>query len=338
MNHPQYEAHYRTVLRPLLEGKVVPFIGAGVNLCGRPRDPNDATKFVPWKGKYIPSGWELTEYLVNTYNYPRDEPLDLLRVSQFVAVTSGTGPLYEDLHNVLVGGDFPITSVHRFLAGLPEAMRVSGMKPGDPERVFPLIITTNYDDVMERAFDEVGEPYDLVYYAAQGDEKEKFLHRAPGEEARAILKANSYQIEVEGRTCMLLDRRPVLLKIHGAIDRKAPDRDSYVITEDDYIDYLTLPPLKTLLPVPLPARLARCHFLFLGYSLADWNMRAFFRRIWKDARLSYKSWAVEIRNRPIDEMFWKERNVDVVVSSLEDYFADQAEILKSASASASPPS
>jgi hypothetical protein len=328
MKHPQLEAHYKTVLRELLEGRVVPFIGAGVNLCGRPRDPDDATRFVPWQGKFLPSGFELTEYLVKAYNYPKDEPLDLLRVSQFVAVTSGTGPLYEDLRRVLVKGDFPISAVHRFLAGLPAARRATGITPSDPESAYPLIITTNYDDVMERAFDALGEPYDLVFYAAQGEDKGKFLHRAPGADARPIPKPNSYRFKVDGGTCMLLERRPVILKIHGAIDRQVPDRDSYVITEDDYIDYLTLPALTTLLPLPLPERLNRCHFLFLGYSLADWNMRAFFRRIWKDKKLTWKSWAVEIRDRPIDQMFWNERNVDVVVSSLEDYFADQEELLK----------
>ena len=31
----------------------------------------------------------------------------------------------------------------------------------------------------------------------------------------------------------------MILKIHGAVDRARPDRDSYVITEDHYIDYLT---------------------------------------------------------------------------------------------------
>lgn len=336
MKHPESKSDYRMVLDPLLEGKVVPFIGAGVNLCGRPRDPDDETKFVPWEGKYIPSGWELTEYLVETYNYPRDEPRDLLRVSQYVAVKNGTGPLYERLHDVLVKGDFPITAVHQFLVRLPAASSAARNKRRDPKKVYPLIITTNYDDVMECAFDEVGEPYDLVFYAAQGNEKERFLHRAPGEEPRPILIANNYQIEVDGRACILLDQRPVILKIHGAVDRRSPDRDSYVITEDDYIDYLTLPPLTTLLPVPLPARLAHCHFLFLGYSLADWNMCAFFRRIWKDAKLSYRSWAVEILNRKIDQMFWRERNVDVIVSSLEDYFADLTELLESPAAGPTP--
>jgi hypothetical protein len=30
------EAHYRMIAHRILEGAVVPFLGAGVNLCGRP--------------------------------------------------------------------------------------------------------------------------------------------------------------------------------------------------------------------------------------------------------------------------------------------------------------
>jgi SIR2-like domain len=328
MRHPHLRDHYLTVLRPMLEGRVVPFLGAGVNLCGRPRDPVDDAKLVPWEGSYLPSGFELMEYLVNTYGYPRSEPLDLLRVSQYVAMTSGTGPLYRELRRLLVRTVYPITAAHQFLAALPTAIRATGNRPAYPDSVYPLIITTNYDDVMEHAFDAVGEPYDLVYYAAQGPEKGRFIHRAPGEAARALSKPNKYKLKIDGEECLLLQRRPVILKIHGAVDRHSPERDSYVITEDDYIDYLTLPELTTLLPLPLPEWLNRCHFLFLGYSLTDWNMRAFFRRIWKDNSLSWNSWAVEIKERPLDQKFWSKRNVEVVVCSLEDYFADQGELLK----------
>ena len=336
MKHPQLEDHYRMVLRPMLERRVVPFLGAGVNLCGRPQDPLDLKKLAPWEGKYLPSGFELTEHLVHAYNYPKDEPLDLLRVSQYVAVTSGTGPLYQELRRLLVKIEYPITAVHRFLAGLPASIRATGTLPSYPETAYPLIITTNYDDVMEHAFDAAGEPFDLVFYAAQGPDRGKFLHRAPGESPHPVAKPNKYRVKVDGRDCLLLERRPVVLKIHGAVDRQSPGRDSYVITEDDYIDYLTLPDLTTLLPLPLPEWLNRCHFLFLGYSLADWNMRAFFRRIWKDKELTWNSWAVEIREKPLDQKFWSKRNVEVVVSSLEDYFADQDELLKASCPARSP--
>ena len=328
MIHPELIDHYGMVLDSLADGLVVPFLGAGVNLCGRPRDPVDPEKFVPWKGEFLPSGRELTEHLCEKFRYPRGpkEIPDLVRVSQYAVMTMGVARLYSALRDVLKKKDFPITAVHRFLASVPRVMREAKNKADDPDITYPLIITTNYDNVMERAFDAVGEPYDLVFYAALDPDKGKFLHRAPGEAPRPLTNANSYQVTIDGRECMLLAQRPVILKIHGAIDPEGLRRDSFVITEDDYIEYLTLPELTSLLPVPLPDRLNRCHFLFLGYALADWNMRAFLHRIWKQRTQSYRSWAVEIENRPIDREVWEKRDVGMVVSSLEDYFADLEEL------------
>ena len=50
---PQLEAHYQMVLRALVEGRVIPLLGAGVNRCGRP----DGSA---WDhGRYAPDGAEL---------------------------------------------------------------------------------------------------------------------------------------------------------------------------------------------------------------------------------------------------------------------------------------
>ena len=72
-----------------------------------------------------------------------------------------------------------------------------------------------------------------------------------------------------------LAERTVILKIHGEVDRTSPDWawDSFVITEDHYIDYLTHTDISNLVPVKVAAKLRRSHFLFLGYSLRDWNLR-----------------------------------------------------------------
>ena len=40
----------------------------------------------------------------------------------------------------------------------------------------------------------------------------------------------------------------MILKIHGAVDRVDAERDSYVITEDHYIDYLTRTDISNLMP------------------------------------------------------------------------------------------
>ena len=53
----QGQGHYSTVVRSMAEGRVVPLLGAGVNLASRPRGK-------AWKqGQYLPNGYELAKYL-----------------------------------------------------------------------------------------------------------------------------------------------------------------------------------------------------------------------------------------------------------------------------------
>jgi hypothetical protein len=59
------KSHYTTVLRAMLDGRLVPLLGAGVNLCGRP-------KGAAWQhGRYLPSGGELAAHLARLFGYPR---------------------------------------------------------------------------------------------------------------------------------------------------------------------------------------------------------------------------------------------------------------------------
>ena len=62
--------------------------------------------------------------------------------------------------------------------------------------------------------------------------------------------------------------RPIVLKVHGGVDRLGQGVwESYVVSEDDHIDYLAESSVAAVLPVVLGARLHRSHFLFLGYPL-----------------------------------------------------------------------
>jgi hypothetical protein len=47
---------------------------------------------------------------------------DLVRVSEFVSVTTGAGPLYEELHR-LFDADYPATALHHLLAAIPATLR-----------------------------------------------------------------------------------------------------------------------------------------------------------------------------------------------------------------------
>jgi hypothetical protein len=310
MSNP-LDTHYRLVIKSISEGRVVPFLGAGANLCGRPPE-------VTWEREqreYLPSGGELAEHLAESHFYPADEARDLARVSQYVDTVMGSGELYGDLRG-LFNRDYPPTRLHEFLAALPRLLREKGYpRTEDPLRRRFVIITTNYDDMLERAFNDEGEPFHLVSYVAKGEQCGKFWHLSPAGEPHLIDMPNQYN-------GLLADPATVILKIHGAVDRADDERDSFVITEDHYIDYLTRTDIASLIPVPLPAKLKKSHLLFLGYGLRDWNLRVILHRIWGGRVLSWKSWAVQLDPDSFDKEYWGNRHVEIVETCLKDYVAE----------------
>jgi hypothetical protein len=175
-------------------------------------------------------------------------------------------------------------------------------------------ITTNYDDVLERAFREIGEPFDVLVYITDGDDRGKFVHVPCEGGARLIERPNEYS-DVNPET------RSVILKIHGAVDRSGSNSDSFVITEDHYIDYLTRTDIASLLPVHVAARLKKSHFLFLGYGLRDWNLRVILHRIAGAQKLPYSSWAIQRGPDQLDTKFWSRREISIIDCDLSEYIA-----------------
>jgi hypothetical protein len=296
------DTHYDSVIEGFRRGRVTPVLGAGVNLCGRPLGDDGE-----WLGTYPPSGQELAAYLAAQFRYPSERPLNLLQVSQYIyAIRGGSGPLYDSLHEVF-DQNFPPTPVHEFLADLPRKSELV-RKP-------PLIVTTNYDDLMETSFTVRDVPFDLIVYSAEGPYEGKFCYRPPGGRIEPICDPKS-NVEIDP------DLRPVILKIHGFVDRESASTendDSYVITEDHYIEYLTRMDLENLIPVKVLDRLRNCHFLFLGYSLSDWNLRAILYKLWSDRRRDRDWWAIQVNPDELERKSWRRRGVDIFDVPLEAY-------------------
>jgi len=334
------DRHYHTIISAITNGRVVPFLGAGANLCDRP----DGAAFEE-HGPYLPSGSELAAYLARTFGCPPSE--DLARVAQYIALLGGgTGALYQALR-LLFDVNYPPTLIHKLLAVLPRVLRETGQPPR-----YQLIVTTNYDDVLERTFHAAREEFDIVSYVAEGDQRGKFLHWSyvfaptPKRENQDDLDYQEqvkkereefwqrWPPSVEPRPRLIdipneysgvsIDQRPVILKLHGAVDRISPPEmlerlDSFVITDDDYIDYLTRSDIANLVPKNVAAKLGNSNFLFLGYSLRDWNLRVILRRIWGAQKLKWSSWAIQLEPEDLDQIFWLRRDIQILNAGLKEY-------------------
>ena len=281
-----------------MTGRVTPFLGAGANRCGRPEGESFR------KGLYLPDGRELADSIAAEFGVTEEEKeYDLLQISQYVSLMSpDESELGTYLHKVF-DAPYPPTHVHTFLAGLPGRLRENGLPSNDQ-----LIVTANYDDTLERTFDEAGEQYDLVSYY-----EGRFVHWAPGanratDEPEVIEDPQSYHRIDE-------DEGIVVLKVHGLVHAKW---ETFVITEDDYIDYLTRTDLSRLLPVNIVNRLKRSSFLFLGYSLRDWNIRAILHALSRD-QLEKQHWAVLLDPDRVERKLWDRRKVRIVEIPLDEF-------------------
>ena len=273
------EGHFEQVVAALFEGRLVPVLGAEVA--------------------------ELARRLAKRFDYG-EVGSSLPRIAQYVAVMRGSGPLYDELHALLEPESQP-TEIHRFFAALPPLLRERGL----PHQ---LLVTTSYEVALERAFLEAGEEFDVVSYVASGPNRGKFCHIRPDGSGNLVDVPNTYATELS------LEQRTVILKLHGQVD-SGPQREweSFVVTEDDYIDYLAKTDVAATVPVSLAAKLRRSHFLFLGYTMADWNLRVVLNRLWSDQPLTYRSWAVQPEAKPLEREFWRRRDVDVQELPLERY-------------------
>jgi hypothetical protein len=285
------------------DGRVTPFLGAGATRAGRRRHTD-------WrKGNYLPDGAELAEFLATEYTYPipESEPRrDLERVAQYADLVSGSADLVRDLHATFAGEQKP-NLVHHYLAGQVARARKSTL-----QNPWPVIVTTNYDDLLEQAFAQAGLQCHVLTYFSTGGRGGKpiFVHQPPDGKARPITKVKEYNV------CEPEEGRTVIIKLHGSVSRAEPPHDSFVITENDYIAYIESR-VQRLLPAHLLHTMRDGHFLFLGYKLEDWHVRAFLFALWRRRAKSAKSWAIELDPTMVASKYWQAQGVEVVKLSLK---------------------
>lgn len=270
-----------------ISGEVVPFLGAGASAIYRPggTDWGEGENFLPF-------GYELAEHLARAVAYPDERSNRNLPLvaSYFEHVASDRRRLNQRLRRVFASRGEP-GSVHRLLAGIDQPL---------------LIITTNYDDLMERAFGD--RPFVLIVDRGEGNRI--WVRRGDGAFAPAPIN--------DARKWPELRRElPVVYKLHGSTNPAAEGEDSFLITEQDYVDFLGR--AKKCVPAYFMDRMAEASFLFLGYSLADWNVRVLLRKLRQQPREAgpLRSWAVTRNAGPADEAIWRAHGINMYDADLK---------------------
>ena len=194
----------------------------------------------------IPLGSEIAREWATEYNFPLEDCSDLAQVAQFLAVT-----------------DDPMTPKEKMKDVINKCLQEVNLQyfnnPDEPHGVLadlplPVYITTNYDNFMLQAL--------------------KNRNKTPKLE---LCQWNKYIKRLSTITELNPTiSNPLVFHLHGFYEMP----ESIVLTEDDYLDFLVnISREQDLIPARIQEALAGTSLLFLGYRIADWNLRVLLRSL-----------------------------------------------------------
>ena len=163
---------------------------------------------------------------------------------------------------------------------------------------------------------EAGEELDVVSYLALGRDRGKFLHVAGRRGAagdRPAEQLRGAHARVGGPSCSRSTARSTTTP-GGA-------RESFVVSEDDYIDYLVARRNRgRAVPVTLAAGCAAATSSSSATRLADWSLRVFLHRVWRRGARRRTARGRSSRSREtLERDFWRQRGIDVLDVPLDEY-------------------
>jgi hypothetical protein len=299
------EPPYGIIRNRLKAGKVVPFLGAGASFVGRAPDARwDATA-----PTFLPSGLELAHFLADEAKFPSTAAYDrddLVKVASYYAVMAGRRPLRERLREVL-NHPYQSGALHTFLAAVPAPL---------------VIVVTNYDRLVEQAFQAAGKPYDLVIYPADRKDFANAVLWWQHNTAQPLVTAPN-ELDID------LAKTTVIYKMHGTILPETNEWDNFVITEEDYVEFLSRMTTNAAIPALFYPHFRERSFLFLGYSLRDWNLRVVLKNLSKylpkrtasrdDDEDQLPSWAIQRHPSELERRLWEKRDVSIFDLTLDEF-------------------
>jgi hypothetical protein len=310
---PLTEDDWELIAPRLKEGQCVAFLGAGANVGpegeggGLPLGGDVAKKLVEALTKVKVGEFKrLTDIEPYTALKNHGELLrlglqDLPRVAFYVQLRRDGAFLMKNLRTILNEEGCRPSPIVRTLARLP----------------FKLIVTTNWDNLMERALDCVigREAYVRVVQPMTGFN-------------------DLEQVELR-KTLDAAPEKLVLYKIHGSFAAPGGDDGAaagdVVVTEDDYIKSLAIAGLHDRgMPTVIASLLKTSTILYLGYSLEDWDFRTIFKSLLEPLERDeqYQSFAFQRYPSSHWVKFWAKRGVSILDLDLSEFATELEEHCK----------
>jgi SIR2-like domain len=302
-------------------GNLIVFVGAGANTAehnGGWQEGSDS----------LPDDRDVAHHLARKADL-RDPPEDLAEVAQFAIAKHGEAQVYGWIREILVLPEDPTPHrVHELLAGLPAVLGESRF--GEQ---YQMIVTSKYDAALEQAFRGAQQAYDVAVYrvpARGGAWPGGFVHvpyqgQTTPIGVGAASEYKKFPIVRDRKTNFFTMLRTVIVRINGVVDDPVAYydddnwRENYVLSEDDYISYLSGLPIEQVVPGQIRAKLMQSSYLFLGYTLADWRLRVFLQRIWGGPLSRANYWAVADAPSDLEEKVWGKWGVRLIGSGVSEY-------------------
>jgi hypothetical protein len=250
-------------------------------------------------------------------------PPDLLTsITNYYESVGDRESLWKNLSSVISLKSMP-TQTHRLLAAAAR-YHLSQKRALDY-----LIITTNYDCLMEKALDDLDVPY-VVLLTRKSDQKVvvRFSEKIQDVEWLNDLNkgetggnfANGFVLQKSGDLRNLV----VIYKIHGCLSPKLKreEADGVIISDNDYIYYIKqMGKGNNVIPSYVNTLMNNKPFLFLGYSLNDWNIRSIFETM-REKRSPYggvQDVSVMYEVGEFEEVFFQRNDILIFKTDLNSF-------------------
>lgn len=295
------------IIDRIRRGRCIPFLGAGVN--AKSDDPENKYEGLPLGGGVAAHFFELlTGGKVRVPKLPKKTCEDKFFKSRPDLLRLGLQDLARVSLHLLLENDAPYLR-DRLREILPDEER-------KPSRLLctladikelKVIITTNYDRLMEKALDEKKRPYKTVVQPIGG-----------------------FDVAVHPELNELETYDGVILyKIHGTFCEEGAQ--DLVLTEEDYIEFLTVASIENQgVPRPIAKKLGLSTLLFLGYGLEDWDFRVIFHALIRKLPVSdhRKSFAIQKKPSKFWTDYWDDKGVEIYDYDLYQFANDLAKQYK----------